>query len=94
MRTSVGDGAATARVSWTRTQGQLPSRLLVKVRISLGVVHYAGVSCHGVATDDRSRRGSSGLQTEYVQALKGLINTFNWSRLFVILAGQRAFLHA
>jgi len=32
---------------------------------------------------------SSGLQTEYVQALKGLINTFNWSRLFVILAGQR-----
>ncbi len=28
-------------------------------------------------------------QTEYVQALKGLINSFNWSHLFVILAGQK-----
>jgi len=32
---------------------------------------------------------SAGMQTEYVQALKGLINTFNWTRLFVIIAGQR-----
>lgn len=28
-------------------------------------------------------------QTEYVQALKGLVNSFNWSHLFVILAGQQ-----
>jgi hypothetical protein len=28
-------------------------------------------------------------QTEYVQALKGLVNAFNWNRLFIVLAGQQ-----
>lgn len=30
------------------------------------------------------------LQSEYLMALKGLVNAFNWDRLFVILAGQEA----
>jgi len=28
------------------------------------------------------------LRSEYIQALKGLINTFNWKGLFIIIAGQ------
>ncbi len=30
------------------------------------------------------------IQSEYLMALKGLVNAFNWERLFVVVAGQEA----